>query len=820
MRKNRYAVLTLTLLVLLFFRSLFFGGHVSWGDAPYYFQDEFNANVAAFFAWSHEGASFGGVNMLVWLEPLVGVVSLISSVLSLDSNTALLAFFYLPAIFLATATSYVFARFLGIKKAYLVSLLYVFNTYFLLLVDGGQLGVMLGYGLFPFTVLALFNLQIKKLGSIAFALLALQALTFAEPRLSLVAIIVSALYLIFTKPVNVLAFVPLGFFMALFNAYWLWPLTKIGTNSINLAVSELQTYSLINGLTLYQPLWPNNQYGVVSYPGVIFWLLACLIWLFLLQKNKYKSSPIPFLLLICIFLLKGTTAPFGNLYQYFLGLPLGSAMRDSSKFFAPVIIFSGILMASFGDKIKNKNYEILTVVVVVISVLPAIGGLRHALSGRSHPQEFFQIAELEAREPEFTKTLWFPGVYPISFESSKHQAINAFELDSIDIFAMNITGTRDLMNFMSSSDSSYLLRSLGINRIVLAKNHRKLALDSEELLEWENLEAAINNNQAFFPLSGRHYKLLNAKPPLYKTHVLHILPDYPESFENLDEGAVAFLSDGKFDTKVLDSAPSGSVVIEGTELDLAMNLLQTKITPLPVSGWAKYRPEERLTWQYQLMIRGMAVKAFDFGVGMSFSENAGEEIEIDKNGDVLALRAAFRDEQSRLVLMDGDRREEISSSSPDKFAWYFFDVPYDSDKVKLVNGGGLVAINGYAWLEASEFENALARADLYKEKFAQPQKDRLYKLNYEQVSPVEYRVPRAPGNWLMFSDKYNPLWQIDNKAHFVALGNFNGYLLDEREIELKFTGQKYLQTGMIITFFGYGVALIAIIYLWTRKPPN
>jgi len=817
MKKNKIVILAFGALVLIFFRYFFVSQNVSWGDAPYYFPLEFSANIGAFYAWTHEGISFGGPNLLLWLEPYVSLVSGYSSAVGWASDLALTVFFYLPSIFLACAGSFVFARFIGIKKAYLVSLLYVFNTYFFLLIDGGQVGVLLAYGLFPLSLLGLFNLRLKKPASFVLAVLFLQALTFADPRVSVVAIITSVLYLVFVNPGSLVAFVPIGIVMLFLNGFWLVPLISVGQNSLSLAVSELNLYSLLNGFSLFQPHWPDNLFGVVNYPGLIFWVLASTIWLFLLQKNKLKRSPFPLMLLLFIFLLKGTTAPLGNVYNFLLGLPLGFAFRDSSKFFAPVVLLSGVLMAGFWDNAKNKHSELLVWLLVILTVLPALWSMNFVLSGRAYPDNLINIGDYEEDEAEFTKTLWFPGVHPVSFENISHQALNASELSKRVIFATNIKGTRDLMNFIAEPESVDFLRHLGVNRVVLAQSQRQEKLSPEEALEWSLLERAIKENGKIKPINAAEnfYEITEALPPIFKAKTLYVTGDYPDDFAFLQDSMGAFLADGVFDAKILSEAPKGSVVIEASSEDIAMNLLKDKLLPMPSGEWAKYAADKRLDWQYQLTIRAMPIKAFDYGLGMSFSEKNGEKLTMATGGEVLAVRAAFRDEQSSLIIKDGELENIATSPDAGKFTWYFFDIK--NNEVELINGGGLVALNAYGWFSREELSWANSRAHEFIAKFTNPKEPEIYEVFFEQVSPVEYRVPQAPGNWLMFSDSYSPFWKIEGASHFVAMGDFNGFLVDSREITLNFAGQKDVSRGLAVSLFGVTLFVVAIIYLWKTK---
>ncbi|MFA5770881.1 MAG: hypothetical protein WC894_05310, partial [Patescibacteria group bacterium] len=138
--------------VVLVFRSFWGSSHLVFGDAPYFsfegLRDLFNEPSA----WTERGNALGGSNLVLWLSPLMFIYGALGKLFSNDIIIRIL--FYFPALLLALAGPYFLSRKLNLNKVagYFASLFYVFNTYFLLLVDGGQVGIAVAYGLAPWVI--------------------------------------------------------------------------------------------------------------------------------------------------------------------------------------------------------------------------------------------------------------------------------------------------------------------------------------------------------------------------------------------------------------------------------------------------------------------------------------------------------------------------------------------------------------------------------------------------------------------------------------------------------------------------------------------
>lgn len=824
MIRNNFKLILFILLIFVFFRPFFTFSDLSWGDAPYYFHGEFANLLNGFSVWSSEGNNFGGINALLWLYPINFLIGFLGSVLRLDHLVIVRIVFYFPSLIMAVTTSYLLAKELGLKKgAWAAALLYVFNSYYLLLVDGGQVGVVLSYGFLPLVVLSLIKLKFS-LANYVFSTLILNFAVLIDPRIAFVGVLGTFIY-------RVLEFVRnggreiRGFLAALFlvcasvllmNMFWIYPLFALGGIEVGSEVSRLNLFSLVNGFTLFQPHWPVNIFGEVRPPLFYFLVLPIFIWSGLLVDKRGKLYTFLLLNLIFIFILKGENAPFGQLYKFILSLPFGFVFRDSSKFFPGVILFSSLSLSFSVSKRKNNFFSIAVFLAVIAPLLPGLTKFNFVLSRRVHDKEFYRIGEYLSDTSG--RALWIPERYPIHFNSDESHALDGRLLTEYPLFAINNVGSHDKLNYLHNSDSISLLKRLGVTYLVLSQDHRSIAVGDEEILEREMLIKSIKETDGITRVDGfeRLYQILGARPYIYTTDSLAIYSDYLEGIYENENSAIAFLSDGTFRIEPLFKAPYGSMLINASTTDVAMNLLIDEIYEIPQSEWAKYDSSRRLEWQYQLLTRGLALKSLDYKKGVAFSDRRGERVVLreDAGQNVFALRAAGSKE-ARLVINTESGQEFIEFDGEAGFSWYVFtlDKPY----AELVNDAGLVVLNVYSFVEKSRFDEALEKASSMISNYKSLEKDGWYKVDYKRKIPTYFRVGKTAGNYLIVAENYHKDWLINDSVHFSVYGGFNGFLLEpETDADLVFRGQRHLIYGTAMSFAAYLVCLVAIIKLCKR----
>ncbi len=437
MRTKIILFLALVIPLVLAYKAFFLPGQLVWGDAPYFSNETLKTLVNLIPAWTQRGHNFGGPLDFYWAYPLILLFGLGHKLLGLENAALIRIVFYFPSIILAVVGGWWYAKKQGLNLLgqYFASLIYSLNTYILLLVDGGQVGVALAYGLFPFGEY----------------LPGLILLSVADFRIALI-------YLLFQLLSNFKSWSKVlkrGLILVGLHAYWWYPMLKLGASSLSTSVSGLQLTSLLNSLLLYQPHWPLNDYGKTTQPLFYFALIPILI----LSSKKWRQILI---FLIFAFLAKGESAPFGSVYSYILNhISVAAAFRDSTKFFIPLMLLGAVLIGSTLQ--KYKTLAMVAYFYLLLLVYPALmGQLQGVLAGRQ---------DVEIRPSQTTgRVLWFDQKPPLGYESKELPALDAKRLVENRIFASYNIGN-DVYNFFTQDKTkSYQWLKLLDNKTFTVKS--------------------------------------------------------------------------------------------------------------------------------------------------------------------------------------------------------------------------------------------------------------------------------------------------------------------------------------------------------------
>ncbi len=864
MRKIHF--ITIAILIVAFvasFRGLFTGA-ISQGDAPFFYTQGLAELLVEPTAWTSRGINLGGINSFLWISPLMLVYGFFGKVLLMPNDTILQILFYFPSIVLSFTGGIALTRLLKLGRTVQIftGFFLVLNTYFLLLVDGGQVGISLAYGLFPWFVFCL-RKHLLTGKFLLFTIFVSLLSCLADPRIFLIGFAVTIFWWILENGFQGLVrLLPIVVIVLAANLYWILPLFSFGQGT-SLAPSELKLLSLLNGITFYQPHWYANEFGKVTQPEFYFVLLPILV---LLGINLKKRSDVAllFVVLICIFFLKGETAPAGGIYRWLVSsVPLGSAFRDSSKFFIPLMLFGGILMARGVDLLASRFGKIIlpivSIAIIFLVYQAPLGKLPLVLSGKEVSKDYQVIYEKLGNQNEFFRTIWFPEKHPKGFATDQNPALDGRYLVSLSPLAFLNTGG-DVLNFVNNPKFAEWFQVLGVKYLIVDKDPRRVE-NKDDQKNRQTLLSLLSSNQNYEKVEwGTQSSVFQAKenqPHMWGVEkllavvggqdVYQELENLPGEF-NLKNQAVAFFEDGLFDPKVLGGTSSQSTVLvfnNKSKTDLTLSFLQDSFKDPSVvvkSQWAQGSPGDYLAWKYELLIRKLNFSDSFYNRSIAYSSNPNEKISIPlsvpKKGKYhLVVRAINLAKEDDLIVSIANQQWNAKKSVEGEFQWTVIqDLNLESGEqlLEITNKAGLKVLNAVALITPEQWSEAERQTQVYLTHFptvdlSNPaDKSELanilstlstHDIVFTQRAATRFKVQADPNIWwVMFTDSFHPLWKIrkgeDYRKSVPSYSMVNAFYLDQKssDQEIVFEGQGILRWGFYWTAVATLACVIALLY--------
>lgn len=805
--KNSYWLLLL-IPVFFVFKNLFVGNLYYGGDAPFFYFNALRGLVSDPSVWTERGLSFGGVNLALWLSPIMIIYGALGKFLSLNNDAIVRILFIIPSVLLSFVGPYLLTKYLKLSKTiqFFSVLVYVFNTYFLLLLDGGQVGVALAYGIFPVTLLFLKKfIDLENKNNFLLALLFSILLSVIDPRILIICFLAIFIWSLLDKKFT-FWLVLMGTLLIFLNLYWIYPLFKLGSDGISSSVSSLGLLSLINPLLLFSPHWPANLFGKISYPPFYFVLVPIVIFSGLLLNKDKKYLNFGLLFLIFAFLVKGETPPFG--------INLGILFRDSSKFFIPLILFAGFLIGNTLDLLKSNIFKFICFVYILFLISPVfLGKMNFMMSNKVSDESYSKIAdEITNKNQEF-RTLWFTNKNPLSYESKSNPAIDASSLVNFSPFAQ-INESEDAFNFLNNDSYIDWLRVLGVKYVFLNGDARNINPTETDIKNWETIKKLVDNS-----FNNKKYEIPNPYPKFYAVNNLTAVVGYGYPLREKSFVPTIYFEDGKWDPSTIYEKKPDSLKIyftDGNKTDLTFSFLQKYfVSPLTnnKSEWSVFNKNEYLKYKYQLLIRDYKFLDFDYGQGIAFSTQKGESIsfniKVPKNGDyVLAKR--------------------ISNQSTQKLSWKIEEKYLKKGRYKFIvtNDEDLSVLNTVALIPKSDYQKALTLTDQMLTKFEVVTKidniSDIKNIDVNNFGTSKYSiVSKNIGYWVIMSDNYNSWWNLKRGLNYTksypVYSMLNAFYVDPEwnNMTIEFTGQTIFRWG--IWGSALTILIITIYFLYKKE---
>ena len=876
--QNIYILLILTILPFIFvFRAFFTNSPLVWGDAPYFYPENLKELLNKPYVWDFRNDNFGAPQYLVlWLYLPTYFFGFLNNLFSLNSETLIRLIFYFPAVVLSLVGSYFFIRqFVDDKKIPLLgSILYTFNTYFLLIIDGGQIGVALAYGVFPFVLIAFKNLIFKfSFKNFIASTFAFGILTNIDLRVALLSLFLIFVVKFFDSLISknfkslfrITYLFPVVAPIILLDAFWLLPLlTNINGTEVNQQTNGQSLITIYDGLFLFSPHFPKNEFGQIASIPYYFGLVPLLVFGSLLFRKSREGLSLSFSALFFIFLVKGGSDPFGQVYLFLTShIPFGFAFRDATKFFIPLMLLSSTLLSltvntvftKLGKrKILSTPFYLFVYVYILLLIWPAFfGKLTGVLSGKPFDENYKIVYHFLQNDKPFFRTLWFPERPPLAFSMVGKEALSANVLYKELPFASMIEGEYDLFYFLHDEMLADWFKLLGIKYVFFPESERKKTWTYQEIKDrkffLEFVDSRPNFKKLDLKIDFPGYLVSDPKPKIFgqekavfvvgDTSIYAFLKENINDFD-LSKTGFLFLEDGILNPYDLEkvSQDSGTLVLKDREKeDVVMSFLQSDFLgdeSITQSQWGYFSPGEYLKGKYQLLKNGIDTNDLLYSRGFHFSTIKNEKIQFtfnvkDRDKYYIGIRSVSVSESAGIKVKVGGEEKIVKN---ERFKWDTVG-PFDLQKgeyiVEIENLGGFNSVNVLAVYSEVEKNKGYLNTGRLQDKFGSldvGKKDDLDKLNkqlsqlqqtelaYKRKDSTEYTIslPEKP-SWIVFSDHYDPNWELGVSKSYPLYSMINGFYVKpagQKEVILRFKSQDSVDLGLKISVTSL-VVFIALI---------
>ncbi len=480
--KRLLPLLFLFIIIAAVYRVWFGTGILSGGDLGMTFHSMYFNDYLYPFAWYwNQGVGLGGnaVSLLWIYVDFAFTKTIFGQILGLPWNIAERLAYFFPFLILGLPSSFVLAKSIFPKNPFLVAsaLIFLVNSYILMVVGGGQLWIFLSYAITPF-VLYLFIKEINSIIDLAkwglrkpFFIGLIFSLQFLlDLRIAYITLFAAFFYWLFKilqkrkikDSLISLTFVFLipGILTLLIHGFWILPTLIIGQNPLSQfgsaftsanAVSYFSFAKLENSISLLHPNWPENIFGKVGFMKSEFLLSPILAFssLFFSYKTKDQITKsyvlfFAFLGLIGAFLAKGVNDPLGGIYLWMFSHVPGFIMfRDPTKWYTLVAVSYSILIPftlwRIYEWLKSKNkfsilkcknlFLIFVGAYFLFLINPALSGqLGGTFKTTQIPNEYFNLESFFSSQNRFFRTFWLPTVQRFGLNSKDHPAISGQDL--------------------------------------------------------------------------------------------------------------------------------------------------------------------------------------------------------------------------------------------------------------------------------------------------------------------------------------------------------------------------------------------------------
>ncbi|MDP3973621.1 MAG: hypothetical protein Q8P92_02185 [Candidatus Daviesbacteria bacterium] len=725
-------------------------------------------NISFPWVWREVGVADGlgeYTGSSLWFQPflsLSGLLTLISIPFWLQTKLWVFLILILGFVSLNKLLKYLrinfFARYVGI-------FFYLSNSFFLLLIDGGQLSLALTYGVFPLNIyFFLKNIDqsnFKNKLYLSVSILVVSILDIRFVYLLIIIFLIQFLILLFTG--NCLKLLKESFFYALltliillgFHSYWLLP-TALKPPQLPQTygrasqVDFLSFSTLGHSLFLEQPHWYKNVFGQIENIRGEFVLIPMLVFLAPILRRRDKA--VGFWLIVAIlgiFLSKGSQEPLGKVYSWlFSNIPGFSFFRDPVKFYFLTSLSYSILLGITVQEINNlklkknlidrslKFLPFLILIYLVWLIRPVyLGQMTGLFSYPIYEKEFSNLTENINEDQNFSRTFWIPTKSPLGISSLLHPSVEASRLVQKRPFAIGTIGSYETLNFLREATfMGEIFDVSGIGYIVypyLDPKRDDMHPDSIRYFytfsnQLSDLSWLTKVDKSPIPLwqAKKHQDRFFITPNIW--WVIGSDDIYNESTKSaqlqLSKNALVFVEEKAGLGQRIDENPSAKIVLnKKTLVDLAASFIDDSEFIFPAknldfdpneSGWWKREVADLIRWRDFLQTKyGIDNLDFDLGGGWAVGEGSLKfKVKSEKFSENRMLLArvleSTRSGQLRFY-QNGQLIGEINTKKEgNNIRWFEVgELSRDRGELNIESSGDINVVNALAIIEKNLWQD-------------------------------------------------------------------------------------------------------------------
>lgn len=766
---------------------------------------------------------------------------------------------------------------LSIYAKFISTLFYLTNTYILLVIDGGQLTISLAYALFPMGFLLMKDASCGSLKKKVLAGLLISTIGFFDIRFLYVFFLlnlISFFYELFflkmnkwldwifdwLKTMTIITLIILGL-----NTYWLLVLFKfplsISTYSSFIQTSFTSFISFSHTLLLLSPHWFKNVFGNVTPLRFEFIIFPILVFLAPILRIKDKVVGYWVLVvLVSLFLTKGSSEPLGYTYQWFYNnIPGFSLFRDSSKFFFLVALAYSILIGISLDEIikRIKNHKIkvsffvtLVVFLVIITRPIWLGEMTGTFSSPYLEKEYLELNNFITNDKSQSNIFWIPTISPLTILDAEHPALEASRLSQKRPFKQAILGTYETFNFVR--EASYMGQLFDVSSIGYViyppLNFRRDNLSADNTKYYNTFLGQLKNlpwlskidNLAIPTLKVNHHqdKFFIAPNIWWVIGSDGIYNEATKSSELvLSKNALIFPQEDKRLGRRIDEMSSLRIALYNKGLlDLTASLIKVEDLIFPAkklgsnpdkNGWWKREAADLVNFKDFLQTKyGIVTQDFDLGGGWAIGEGnlKLDTLNLKKSKESILLARVMESSRSgEIIFTQGNYLVgKISTKTPlTNIKWFEIGRVFGNQDITISTKGDINIINALAYVVPSEWEQYENKVAGYQDQnkivnFDPKNTDEnTAKVIFKQLTPTKYIVNiqdlNKPGI-LVFSQSFDSKWKLSSQEPFPIYSLLNGYYVEKSgQYILEFEAQKYVLPGLLVSLVTLLICLTLLL---------